>query len=56
MRNLDFKKNGLQELSNQEMSELEGGAIFKLSGLFEWAFGGSSWDNVQIEILGWEIK
>lgn len=54
MKNL--KKMVLKELSNQEMSELEGGALFKAKSLLVWMFGGNSSSDVEIEIFGLEIK
>lgn len=57
MKNLDFKKNGLKELSNQEMLEIEGGGPwFKVTGFLGWVFGGNSWDKVEITLFGLEIK
>jgi|GEM_PF-5341820 len=56
MRNLDFKKTGLKELSNKEMSDLEGGALFRAKGFVGWIFRKNPWSDVNIEILGWQIK
>jgi len=56
MRNLDFKKTGLKELSNKEMSDLEGGALFRAKGVIGWLVGRNSWSDIEIDIIGLRIK
>ncbi|WP_164112813.1 MULTISPECIES: hypothetical protein [Sphingobacterium] len=53
---LDLNKMGLHELNTEEMVEVEGGALFKAKGLLSWVFGANSRSDVEIEVLGWEIK
>jgi len=38
------------------MVEVEGGALFKATRLIGWMFENNSWSDVEIELLGWQIK
>lgn len=40
MNNLDVTKFGVQELYSNEMMNVEGGALIRINGFFEWAFNG----------------
>ncbi|SOD19882.1 hypothetical protein [Pedobacter xixiisoli] len=55
IKNLNLENIGVQELDAKEMNEINGGAWFKVRGLFGAIFGGNSWDAVEITLFGIEL-